>query len=85
MAKQMEFFDEELSRTYRQIQELLSTDPANPRLDQLFLTCGAYIEQMQREANRMSYGAEKKQWKEILMFRSETFRQLQRTVHEVNF
>jgi hypothetical protein len=84
MPSQMEFYDEELSRSFRQLQEIMHSDASSPRLDQLFVTCGAYIQQMNREVQQMS-GTEKKQWKEILGFRAETFRQLQAAVHEVEF
>ena len=84
MPNQMEFYDEELSRTFRQLQELLQDDASNPRLNQLFNSCGAYIQQMNREVQNMK-GDDKKQWKEIIGFRAETFKQLQAAVHEVEF
>lgn len=84
MPSQMEFYDEELSRSFRQLQGLLQDDASSPRLDQLFNSCGAYIQQMNREVQNMK-GEEKKQWKEILGFRAQTFKQLQTLVHEVEF
>lgn len=84
MPNQMEFYDEELSRSFRQLQELLQDDASSPRLDQIFKSCGAYIQQMNREVQSMK-GNEKKQWKEILGFRAQTFKQLQAAVHEVHF
>eukprot|EP00980_Cylindrotheca_fusiformis_P009033 scaffold1939_cov92-Cylindrotheca_fusiformis.AAC.6 len=78
MPSQMEFYDEELSRSFRQLQEMMQTDASSPRLDQLFVTCGAYIQQMNREVRQMS-GSEKKQWKEILGFRAATGNELAST------
>jgi hypothetical protein len=84
MPNQMEFYDEELSRSFRQLQEIMQNDASSPRLNQLFLTCGAYLQQMNRQIQVMS-GAEKKQWKQIIGFRAETFRLLQEQTHEVEF
>lgn len=80
----MEFYDEELSRSFRQLQEIMQDDASSPRLDQLFNSCEAYIQMMNREVQMMK-SVEKKQWKEILGFRTETFRRLQAQVHEVEF
>eukprot|EP00339_Tiarina_fusa_P007056 CAMPEP_0117022008 /NCGR_PEP_ID=MMETSP0472-20121206/16587_1 /TAXON_ID=693140 ORGANISM="Tiarina fusus, Strain LIS" /NCGR_SAMPLE_ID=MMETSP0472 /ASSEMBLY_ACC=CAM_ASM_000603 /LENGTH=88 /DNA_ID=CAMNT_0004727745 /DNA_START=58 /DNA_END=324 /DNA_ORIENTATION=- len=82
----MEFYDEELSRTFRQIQEMLDKDASNPRLDNLFVTCRMYIQQMKAGCHKMKDRSEQKeQWQEIIKFRSDTFRVLQSTVHTVEF
>jgi hypothetical protein len=81
----IEFYDEELSRTVRQIQQLLLDNADNGcsrrSPDALFVSCRAYLQQMTHEAKHMRHRDEKKQWMEIIQFRSDTLGHLQRT-HE---
>ena len=83
-TKQIEFYDEELSRTIRQIQEMLANDASNPRLDQLFTTAAAYLQQMQLLTLQIK-SKDNKQWKEIIDIRKTTFQHLQQSVHTVEF
>ena len=76
----MEFYDEELSRTFRQIQQLFidnEEDEKQRNPDKLFISCGAYLQQMTREVKLMKRGEEKKQWTEIIKFRKDAFKHLQ--------
>lgn len=80
----IEFYDEELSRMIREIQRMQVEDASSPELDRLFVSCGAYIQQMNHEAKRMQRD-EKKQWLEIIKFRTNTYRHLQNQTHTVNY
>ena len=80
----IEFYDEELSRMIREIQMLQMEDASSPKLDKLFVSCGAYIQQMTHEARGMQR-QEKGQWLEIIKFRTNTYRHLQNQTHEVQF
>ena len=90
--KAIEFYDEELSRTLRQIQELLANEPSNPQLDKLFTNAAAYLNQMMtihrqafKKSKDSSIANEYQQWKEIIQFRQQTFQTLQQSVHTVEF
>jgi len=82
----LEFYDEELSRTIRQIQEMLmevewpSVDKTEPSqedqlatIDKLLTTCGIFVQQIELDVRRMERGdPDKKQWQEIVKFRKAT-------------
>lgn len=71
----IEFYDEELSRTFRQIQ-LAQLEGENP--EKLFISCSAYLGQMSHEIRKMPRGQEKNQWTELLKFRNDALKQLQK-------
>ena len=70
----LEFYDEELSRTIRQIQEL---EMEGKDATRLYMNCDVYLQQMAVVVRRMkSSSSEKKQWQEVLQFREDALRQL---------
>lgn len=84
----LEFYDEELSRTIRHIQEGLQeyewpSDGKTSQAEQLvkvdkLLTCaGIFVQQIESEVRGMPKKSdEKTQWKEIVQFRKDTLSHL---------
>ncbi|CAB9505594.1 expressed unknown protein [Seminavis robusta] len=92
----LEFYDEELSRTIRQIQEgLLELEWPSPdaktsqedhleKVDKLLTTADMFLQQIATEARAMQQGQEKTQWLEIVKFRRGTLNHLKKDRANVN-
>ena len=87
----MEFYDEELSRTIRQVQALLlefqqqgrvTQEEQRIKLQPLMRSCDAYLAQLQAETGRLKSKQERKEWKELVHFRRAAVSQLKEQVSQ---